>query len=73
MLNDSLALSTDGRPRWWQPVASFVALMLVVLAAPLFVLGLPLALAWRGVLAAAKWRAAPAAPAEESATGANRR
>ena len=50
--------SATAAPSWWRPIASFIALMLVVLASPLFVLGLPLALAWRAVLAATKWRAA---------------
>ena len=45
-------------PLWLQRVASFVGLMLVVFAIPFFVLGLPLALAWRAVLSTTKWRAA---------------
>jgi hypothetical protein len=44
-------------PGWLQVVASFAGAVAVALAFPLFIVGLPLALAWRGVLAATTWRA----------------
>ena len=43
-------------PGWLQVVASLAGAVALALAFPLFVLGLPLALAWRAVLASTKWR-----------------
>ena len=47
-----------GRPVLLQLVSSVAWLMAVVWAVPLFVVGLPLGLAWRSFLAATKWRKA---------------
>ena len=44
-------------PVWLQVLASLAGAVAVALAFPLFIVGLPLALAWRGVLAATTWRA----------------
>jgi len=44
-------------PVWLQVLASLAGAVAVALAFPLFIVGLPLALAWRAVLAATKWRA----------------
>ena len=45
-------------PVWLQVLASLAGAVAVALAFPLFIVGLPLALAWRGVLAATTWRTA---------------
>jgi hypothetical protein len=44
-------------PGWLQVLSSTAGAGAVALAFPLFIVGLPLALAWRAVLAATKWRA----------------
>lgn len=44
------------RPRLLQQLGSLVGILAVVWAIPLFVLALPLALAWRAILAATTWR-----------------
>ena len=43
---------------WLEWFTSLAKLRVVVWAVPLFVVALPLALAWRAVVAATKWRAA---------------
>ena len=48
--------STDS-PRWVQRLGSSVGAIVLALAVPLFVVGLPLALAWLAVLTAVRRRA----------------
>jgi hypothetical protein len=43
-------------PGWLQVVASVAGAVTIALAFPLLVVGLPLALAWRAVLASTRWR-----------------
>jgi hypothetical protein len=43
------------RPEWLRTVGSVLGTIVVVLAFPLFVVGLPFALAWRLVLQAGGW------------------
>lgn len=45
------------RSVWRRRISSAAALIAVVWAVPLLVVGLPLALAWRALLSATKWRA----------------
>jgi hypothetical protein len=45
------------RSVWVRRISSAAALIAVVWAVPLLVVGLPLALAWRALLSATKWRA----------------
>ena len=49
--------SVSPSPVWLKVLASLAGAVAVALAFPLFIVGLPLALAWRGVLAATAWRA----------------
>ena len=49
--------SSHPSPVWLQVVASLAGAVAVALAFPLFIVALPLALAWRAVLAATTWRA----------------
>lgn len=44
------------RPAWLQVAGSVAGLIALAWAVPLLVVGLPLALAWRVVLSATKWR-----------------
>ena len=44
------------RPPWLQRLKSVVGLIAVIWAVPFFVVALPLALAWRAVLEATRWR-----------------
>ena len=46
-------------PAWLRTLGSFSGTMVVVLAFPLFVVGLPFVLAWRLVLEASGWRNRP--------------
>ena len=50
------AVDAAAWPLWLQRVGSIAGLIAVVWIIPLFVLALPLALAWRAVLQVTRWR-----------------
>ena len=51
-----LQMTFSPSPVWLQSLASLAGAVVLALAFPLFIVGLPLALAWRAVLAATRWR-----------------
>jgi hypothetical protein len=50
-------VESTGTPLWLELVTSVAGLILLVWSVPLLVVALPLALGWRAVAAATKWRA----------------
>ena len=54
---DPDVVESTGTGPWFQSLTSLAGLLVVVWVVPLFIVGLPLALLWRAVVAATKWRA----------------
>jgi hypothetical protein len=55
VLSDLQPITRSRRPRWVEHVASIAGAIGIVLLSPLFIVGLPIALAWRAVLDLRGW------------------